>query len=113
MRGSLPAAAMVPNPRHRLRCSGSAKYFQRGVAEHRLIRAAEREEQRPPDLVVIMPLNEWKCSACEGSGGLLIMEGPGPLCLACAEMDHLVTRVGGVGMDLCLRPALHDRHTAL
>src|SRR5437868_2932340 len=52
-RSSLPAAAMVPNPRHRLRCSGSAKYFQRGVAEHRLIRAAEREEQRPPDLVVI------------------------------------------------------------
>jgi len=26
----------------------------------------------------------------QGSGDLLVMEGPGPLCLACAELDHLV-----------------------
>jgi len=27
---------------------------------------------------------------CQGTGELLVMEGPGPLCLACAELDHLV-----------------------
>ena len=40
--------------------------------------------------MVISPICDWACTACEGTGGLLIMEGPGPLCLACAEMDHLV-----------------------
>ena len=45
---------------------------------------------RPPDLLVISPLNEWACTTCGGSGELLIMEGPGPVCLVCADMDHLV-----------------------
>jgi hypothetical protein len=58
---------------------------------------SERERQRlaeqtakPPDLVVIQPLNAWSCSSCEGTGDLLIMEGSGPLCLTCADLDHLV-----------------------
>jgi hypothetical protein len=42
------------------------------------------------ELVVISPLNDWTCRECQGTGDLLIMEGPGPLCLACAELDHLV-----------------------
>jgi hypothetical protein len=45
---------------------------------------------RSPDLVVIEPLREWTCTSCGGSGFLLFMEGPGPLCLGCADMDHLV-----------------------
>src|SRR5207244_5716228 len=40
--------------------------------------------------VVISPLSDWTCRECQGSGELLVMEGPGPLCLACAELDHLV-----------------------
>jgi hypothetical protein len=40
--------------------------------------------------VVVSPLREWTCSDCGGTGDLLIMDEPGPLCLACAEMDHLV-----------------------
>ena len=52
-------------------------------------RLAERQS-RPPDLVVVSPLRDWTCSACGGTGDLLIMDEPGPLCLACAEMDHLV-----------------------
>jgi hypothetical protein len=44
---------------------------------------------RPPDLVVISAIREWTCTECGGSGDLLLMEGPGPLCLRCAEMDHL------------------------
>lgn len=50
---------------------------------------AERAS-RPPDLVVISPLGDWKCSRCAGTGDLAIMEDPGPLCLTCAGMNHLV-----------------------
>lgn len=52
-------------------------------------RLAERQS-KPPDLVVISPLSDWTCGACGGTGGLLIMDEPGPLCLTCADMDHLV-----------------------
>jgi hypothetical protein len=44
---------------------------------------------------VISPVRDWTCTACEGTGGLLIMEEPGPLCLACADMDHLVFLAAG------------------
>jgi hypothetical protein len=47
-------------------------------------------QSKPPDLVVIEPLNEWSCTACGGSGWLLLMEGPGPLCMDCADLGHLV-----------------------
>ena len=40
--------------------------------------------------MVISPLNDWTCTECAGTGGLLIMEGAGPQCLRCAEMEHLV-----------------------
>jgi hypothetical protein len=49
-----------------------------------------QKQSRPPDLVVVMPLNEWSCTACEGTGSMLIMDAPGPLCLTCADLDHLV-----------------------
>ena len=47
-------------------------------------------QSRPADLVVVSPVKDWTCAECSGTGDLLIMEGPGPLCLACADMDHLV-----------------------
>lgn len=56
-------------------------------------RERERLRQRasaPPDLVVVIPLNEWTCGECAGTGDLLIMDEPGPLCMTCADMDHLV-----------------------
>jgi hypothetical protein len=40
--------------------------------------------------VVIQPLRDWACAECEGTGNLLIMDEKGPLCLACAHLDHLV-----------------------
>ena len=52
-------------------------------------RLTERQS-RPPELVVIAPLKDWTCTACGGTGSLLIMDAPGPLCLTCADMDHLV-----------------------
>ena len=52
-------------------------------------RLAQRQS-RPPELVVIAPLNDWTCTACERTGSFLIMDADGPLCLGCTDMDHLV-----------------------
>lgn len=59
------------------------------LSEPKQERLAERLS-RPPDLVAIMPLKEWTCSLCGGTGRLLLMEDSRPVCLACADMDHLV-----------------------
>jgi hypothetical protein len=45
---------------------------------------------------VINATREWSCAKCSGIGGdLLIMEDPGPVCLKCAGMDHLVFLAAG------------------
>jgi hypothetical protein len=41
-------------------------------------------------MVVIQPLNPWTCTGCGGSDSLLFMEDAGPLCMGCADLDHLV-----------------------
>jgi hypothetical protein len=64
------------------------------LSEARRERLVERQS-RPPDLVVIWPLSEFTCDSCDGTGDLLIMEGDGPLCLTCADMDHLVFLTAG------------------
>jgi hypothetical protein len=54
-------------------------------------RASMRERQsRAPELVVISPIRSWACARCGGTGGLLLMDGPGPLCMSCADLDRLV-----------------------
>ncbi|MHB1710538.1 MAG: hypothetical protein ACYCV7_03930 [Acidimicrobiales bacterium] len=59
------------------------------LSEARRRRLAVRRS-RPADLVVVSPIKNWTCAECSVTGDRLIMEGPGPLCLACADMDHLV-----------------------
>jgi hypothetical protein len=45
---------------------------------------------KPPELVVINPLNDkWKCHRCGNTGDLLVMEKPGPACLRCVGLDDL------------------------
>jgi hypothetical protein len=51
---------------------------------------APEQPSRPAPPVAIMPLREWTCRDCGVSGDLLVMDGPGPLCLTCADLDHLV-----------------------
>ncbi|HEY1364750.1 MAG TPA: hypothetical protein VGF60_21075 [Xanthobacteraceae bacterium] len=52
-------------------------------------RLAEKAS-RAPELVAIEPLNrDWSCHRCGGSGGLLVMEKPGPSCLPCAGLGDL------------------------
>jgi hypothetical protein len=50
----------------------------------------QERASRPPDLVVVSPLKDWTCTGCGGGGDLLLMEDAGPLCMTCAELDHLV-----------------------
>jgi hypothetical protein len=55
---------------------------------------AERVTKRksaPPDLLVIQPSKDFTCAECgEDSADLLTMDDAGPLCMSCADMDHLV-----------------------
>lgn len=53
------------------------------------------QTRRPPGLVVVSPLRDWSCVACGGTGEFLLMEDDAPLCLACADLDHLVYLPGG------------------
>jgi hypothetical protein len=48
----------------------------------------QREGSSAP--VVIQPIRDWACAECAGTGELLRMDDAGPLCLACADLDHLV-----------------------
>jgi hypothetical protein len=59
------------------------------LSEAKRRRLAERQAQ-PPDLVVISAIKPWTCTECSRTGDLLFMEGEGPLCLACADLDDLV-----------------------
>jgi hypothetical protein len=49
-----------------------------------------KAQDSAPDLLVIQPLKEFTCAECQATGDMLIMDEPGPLCLACADLDHLV-----------------------
>lgn len=59
------------------------------LSEKQRTRLVERQS-KPADLVVISPLKDWTCSLCDGTGEFLLMEEPGPVCLTCADMDHLM-----------------------
>lgn len=60
------------------------------LSDRKRARLAERQS-RPPELVVVSPLNDFTCSVCGvEQGGWLIMEDDRPVCLACADMSHLV-----------------------
>jgi hypothetical protein len=59
------------------------------LSEAKKDRLAE-QQGRAPDLVVVSPLKDWSCTECISTGELLFMEGDGPICLVCADLDHLV-----------------------
>jgi hypothetical protein len=50
-----------------------------------------QRQSKPPDLVVVQPVKDFTCAECGVTGeNLLIMDNAGPLCMTCADMDHLV-----------------------
>jgi len=64
-------------------------WVSRDLSERKQERIKARANQ-PPELVVIQPLNDdWKCHRCGGCGDFLIMENPGPACLACGGLGEL------------------------
>jgi hypothetical protein len=68
----------------------STHWVSPGLSERKRARLAERQS-RPPDLVVVSPVKDWSCSVCgTDDGGWLIMDDSGPVCLTCADMEHLV-----------------------
>jgi len=65
------------------------------LSEKKRERLAEKASLAP-DLVVIRPLNrEWTCHRRGNTGDLLMMENPGPACLACVGLDDLEFFAGG------------------
>ncbi|NKQ52967.1 DUF2293 domain-containing protein [Amycolatopsis sp. K13G38] len=52
----------------------------------------EARQNKAPDLVVISPSGEWTCAECDtrGSAGEFLLPEQEPLCLTCADFDHLV-----------------------
>lgn len=50
------------------------------------------DPEKPAELLVIFGRRGYTCTGCAteyGPGSMLIMEDPGPVCLACADLDHL------------------------
>jgi len=65
------------------------------LSEAKRARLSERQS-RPPDLVAVSALNPWTCAECGEAGeGLLLMEDDGPICMACADLGHLVFLAAG------------------
>jgi hypothetical protein len=53
-------------------------------------------QSKAPDLVVVQPLTGFTCAECgRKDADLLIMEDAGPVCLTCADLDHLVFLASG------------------
>jgi len=75
-----------------------AAWRVRWISAERDDRKRERitkAQDSAPDLLVIQPLKEFTCAECQGTGDMLIMDDPGPLCLVCADLDHLVFLTAG------------------
>lgn len=58
------------------------------LAEAKRERLADKQN-RPSELLVIAPARDWVCTSCGGTGDLLTIDRPGPLCLSCANLDDL------------------------
>jgi len=83
------------------------------LSEKKRERLAEKAS-RPPDLVVIQPLNTgWTCHRCGGGGGdLLIMEDGGPACLDCVGLGDLEFLAAGDAL-LTRRAKAKSRRSAI
>ncbi|MGH2844203.1 MAG: DUF2293 domain-containing protein [Solirubrobacteraceae bacterium] len=82
------------------------------LSQRKRARLAERQS-RPSELVVVSPLGDFTCSVCAvEQGGWLIMQADGPVCLGCADMEHLVFLASG-DAALTRRAKSHSRLSAV
>jgi hypothetical protein len=83
------------------------------LSERKRERLAEKAS-RAPELVVIQPLNrDWTCHRCGGTGGLLVMENPGPACLRCVGLDDLEFLSAGNALLTRRAKAKSPRHAVV
>jgi hypothetical protein len=94
--------ARTRGPRRELRFSKSGDpaieqaYRTHFVSPELSIKKQERLRERlsaPPEIVVFWTLRDSRCSLCHDEllhGSFLLVENGAPLCLACADLDHLV-----------------------
>ena len=84
------------------------------LSEKKRERLAEKAS-RPPELVVIQPLNkEWKCHRCgKQKGDLIIMEQPGPVCMPCTGLDDLEFLASGDALLTRRAKAKSTRHAVV
>ncbi|MDP3076037.1 MAG: hypothetical protein Q8N40_10380 [Bradyrhizobium sp.] len=83
------------------------------LSEKKRARLAETAS-RPPELVVIQPLNTaWICHRCGGSGDLLMMETPGPACLRCVGLDDLTYLPAGDALLTRRAKSKSSRHAVV
>jgi hypothetical protein len=83
------------------------------LSEKKRERLAEKAS-RPPELVVIQPLNnEWTCHKCGENGELLVMEDPGPACLRCVGLDDLEFLSAGNALLTRRAKAKSPRHAVV
>ncbi len=80
-RSGPPSAAVQRHRRGRHRARVSLLDDTRSQACGRATKPAPR---------LVMPVNDWSCASCGGSGDLMFLEDAGPLCLDCADYGHLV-----------------------
>jgi len=67
-------------------------YVSPALSDAKRARLREKLSQ-PPELIVFSTLRDSQCAECGAKlpqGSFLFMEGGQPLCLACADLDHLV-----------------------
>ncbi|MFF0487705.1 DUF2293 domain-containing protein [Nocardia sp. NPDC004068] len=48
-----------------------------------------RRQNKAPDLTVVETAEPWTCVECQETGPYSITSAAGPLCLTCADLDHL------------------------
>ncbi len=48
-----------------------------------------QRQNKAPDLVVVEAQQPWECVECAETGPYLIMSGSEPLCVTCADLNHL------------------------
>jgi hypothetical protein len=83
------------------------------LSERKRERLAEKAS-RAPELVVIQPLNDaWTCHRCGSTGGLLVMENPGPACLRCVGLDDLEFLFAGDALLTRRAKAKSARHAVV
>ncbi|WP_119271621.1 hypothetical protein [Taklimakanibacter deserti] len=83
------------------------------LTESKRERLAEKVS-RAPELIVVRPLHDsWTCHRCGGTGGLLIMENPGPACLTCAGLGDLEFLPAGDALLTRRAKAKSPRHAVV